>query len=523
MTMKLQPGIAPANVFPKPLVICIALVLLSTVGNAETLPAKANPQVAEWAAGDASLWQPQTSKLHQERLRMAKQRIASPGHQPITKIATNCADDGSGGSLRSIVAAASSGDSIDLSALACSTITLTHGQIPINVDDLTIVGPGANTLTVDGNNQDRVFAHFGYGTLSLSGMKISNGRKIVSGTDVGAGGCIASGSYLAFSDLVVSHCRAEGEGGYGGAVFAYGLGMSNSTISDSAAIGTHPTNFTAAFGGAAFLYTLDMTNSTISGNSAQRSLKPGNGGYEIGGAIVLVHGGTIAGSTIDSNYSYGRAGAIASFQGSLILTNSTISGNRAQNGIGGGLHLRVFTDLVLYNDTLTANQAALDGGGVFLNPGHQSMTTLSSIISGNTVDAGTGADIYASTPITLGGSNNLIRSITAPLILPPGTLRTSAHLLPLAANGGSTRTHALGVGSPALDAGTNAQGLANDQRGAGFARVFGSSADIGAYEAQQKLAAPPGVQIPAASGWGLGLLVALLGFSGWRKRYGDNE
>ncbi len=519
--MQLQLGIAPANVFPKPLVVCIALVLSSMIGNAETLPAKANP--AQWAARDASLWQPQTSKLHQERLRMATLRIASPVHQPITKSAANCADDGSVGSLRSVVAAATSGDTVDLSALTCSTITLTQGQIPINVDDLTIIGPGAHALTIDGNHQDRVFAHFGYGTLSLSGMTVSNGSKIVSGTDVGAGGCIASGSYLAFSDLVVSHCRAEGEGGYGGAVFAYGLGMSNSAISDSVAIGSHPTNFTAAFGGAAFLYTLNMTNSTISGNSAQRDLKPGNGGYEIGGAIVLVHGGTIASSTIDSNYSYGRAGAIAAFADSLTLSNSTISGNRAQNGIGGGLHMRVFTDLVLYNDTLTANHAALDGGGVFLNPGHQSMVALSSIISGNTVGAGTGADIYASTPVTLGGSNNLIGSITTPVTLPPGTLRTSAHLLPLAANGGSTRTHALSAGSPALDAGSNAQGLANDQRGAGFARVFGPSADIGAFEAQQKLVAPPPAQIPAATVWGLGLLTVLLGYLGWRQRRRRNE
>ncbi len=516
--MKLQLGIMPTSTFPKPLVVCIALVLSGAVGSAQALPEHANSAAAEWGARDTSLWQPQTSKLHQERLRMAKLRAASPVHAPITTVAASCADDGSPGSLRSLVAAASSGDSIDLSALACSTITLTQGQIPIAIDDLTIVGPGANNLTIDGNHKDRVFAHFGYGTLSLSGMTVSNGSKIVSGTDVGAGGCIASGSYLALTNLVVNHCRAEGEGSYGGAVFAYGLGMSNSTISDSVAMGTHPTNFTAAFGGAAFLYTLDMTNSTISGNSAQRNLKPGNGGYEIGGAIVLVHGGTIAGSTIDSNYSYRLAGAIASFQGALTLSNSTISGNRAQNGIGGALHLRVFSDLVLYNDTITANQAALGGGGVFLNPGLQSLTTLSSIISGNAVGAGTGADIYASTPITLGGSNNLISSISAPVILPPDTLRTSAHLLPLAANGGTTRTHALAAGSPALDAGSNAQGLANDQRGAGFVRVFGPSADIGAFEAQQKLVVLAPAKIPVASVWGLGLLVTLLGFSGGLKR-----
>ena len=45
-----------------------------------------------------------------------------------------------------------------------------------------------------------------------------------------------------------------------------------------------------------------------------------------------------------------------------------------------------------------------------------------------------------------------------------------------------TRTHALLAGSPAIDAGSNPLGLANDQRGAGFLRVVGGVADMGAYE-----------------------------------------
>jgi hypothetical protein len=49
-------------------------------------------------------------------------------------------------------------------------------------------------------------------------------------------------------------------------------------------------------------------------------------------------------------------------------------------------------------------------------------------------------------------------------------------------NGGPTATHALLPGSPAINAGNNARNLSVDQRGAGFARVLGSAADIGAYE-----------------------------------------
>ena len=53
---------------------------------------------------------------------------------------------------------------------------------------------------------------------------------------------------------------------------------------------------------------------------------------------------------------------------------------------------------------------------------------------------------------------------------------------PLAYNGGTTRTHALLAGSPAIDAGSNPLGLTTDQRGAGFPRVVGGASDMGAYE-----------------------------------------
>jgi hypothetical protein len=67
---------------------------------------------------------------------------------------------------------------------------------------------------------------------------------------------------------------------------------------------------------------------------------------------------------------------------------------------------------------------------------------------------------------------------------------------PLQNNGGTTPTHALQAGSPAIDAG-NSSGSLNDQRGLGFLRVVdllvpnasgGDGADIGAFELQ---AEPP--------------------------------
>ena len=55
-------------------------------------------------------------------------------------------------------------------------------------------------------------------------------------------------------------------------------------------------------------------------------------------------------------------------------------------------------------------------------------------------------------------------------------------LAPLANNGGPTQTQALFAGSPAINTGSNPLSLTTDQRGAGFPRVVGAAADMGAYE-----------------------------------------
>ena len=80
--------------------------------------------------------------------------------------------------------------------------------------------------------------------------------------------------------------------------------------------------------------------------------------------------------------------------------------------------------------------------------------------------------------------NSLVGTVQAIVsVFGPSLIRSDAPGLgPLNANGGPTRTHALLGGSPAINTGSNPLGLATDQRGAGFPRVNGGQADIGAYE-----------------------------------------
>ena len=94
---------------------------------------------------------------------MPKARQAAPA-----TAVTNCDDDGAG-SLRATIAAAASGDTIDLSALACAKISLTTGYIDIVQDDLTLIGPGASALAIDAGSVSGVLRHSGAGTLSITG------------------------------------------------------------------------------------------------------------------------------------------------------------------------------------------------------------------------------------------------------------------------------------------------------------------------------------------------------------------
>jgi hypothetical protein len=98
---------------------------------------------------------------------------------------------------------------------------------------------------------------------------------------------------------------------------------------------------------------------------------------------------------------------------------------------------------------------------------------------------------------------------------PADTITSDPLLLPLADNGGPTRTHALAPGSPAIDAGNNFAALASDQRGSPFQRIAGTRPDIGAFELQAQPATSPAIGPgftgswfdPAQSGHGLMLEV----------------
>jgi hypothetical protein len=351
----------------------------------------------------------------------------------ITVMNTN--DSGSG-SLRQALADANDGDTINFDASATGTIALTSGELLVN-DSITISGPGANILAVDGNHASRVFHINPDKTVTISGLSITNGA--------------ATGSFPA---------------GYGGSIFndRSTLTINNSTLSGNSA--SQSGGGIASFGdfGSA---TLTINNSTLSGNSA-----------------------SLGGGGIFNNGEHGSA--------TLTINNSTLSSNSAPVSLGGGIfndgRNSGSAALTIKNSTLSGNSASAAGG--IDNEGDGGSATLT---IGATI-LKTGADgeniLNDSGPVTSSGYNISSDNGGGYLGATGDQINTNPMLDPngLQDNGGPTLTIALQPGSPAIDKGENFSGSTTDQRGTGFARTYddpaianatgGDGTDIGAFEVQ---------------------------------------
>lgn len=438
---------------------------------------------------------------------------------------TSCDDDGSPGTLRSVVASAAAGDTVDLSALSCSTIALTGGAIDIGVGPLTLAGPGEMALTIDGAHEDRIFhVASGIDTFTIRDLTLANGS--TSGGDVD-GGCVRA-DVLSLERVTLHNCVAGNGGfGYGGAVAAETVVAVSSTFSENSAIGvvddaaggaiagTQSVTLTncivdgnvaqghreavagaifapgileiqssvisnnqalattiGAQGGAFYFHQASIVDSTIHGNSTDLLIGTGGAGFSNRDGQI-----SISGSTISGNESTNGGGI---YSGTVTLINSTLSGNRAESGTGGAINA---VTVNAFNSTVAFNYA-WGGGGVRL-AGAGAAQLQSTIIASNSVgfDVGT-EDIGAAQAVTIAGANNLVMIAQDTVTLPVDTMTSDPLLEPLADNGGPTQTHALAIASPAINTGNNSQGLLVDQRGPGFERTVGPAPDIGAFEIQ---------------------------------------
>jgi len=374
-------------------------------------------------------------------------------------------NDSGAGSLRDAIAHICPGGTINFDPAVFADpqmITLTSGELVIDTD-MTIQGPpGANLLSISGNNASRVAyvdqgitvtlervtirdgnANDGAGITNSGNLTLSNSTITGNAALASAGGIRNFNTLTVINGVVSGNTAVGGDGGFGN----YGtMTVTNSTIAGNTA---------GAAGGIGNYGTLTLTNSTISGNKAD-----GGGG----------------------SYEYLNGGGIYNGGGTLSINNSTISGNTATNG--GGIYNTYGWDdnggtVYLTNITVSGN----NGGGIFSDG--SSETLRNTIVASNT-----GGDISGT--IETAGHSLVGDAASAGGIQNgvDGNIVGVAPLLgPLRNNGGPTMTHALLAGSPVINAGNNCvltengcgythPALPTDQRG--FPR-FGT-VDIGAYE-----------------------------------------
>src|SRR5215471_1611129 len=99
-------------------------------------------------------------------------------------VVTNTNDNGPG-SLRQALVDANDGDTIDATGVS-GTILLTSGELQIT-HNVTINGPGAGNLAINGNAASRVFENFA-SDVTTSGFTITNGLASAGGGILNHGG-----------------------------------------------------------------------------------------------------------------------------------------------------------------------------------------------------------------------------------------------------------------------------------------------------------------------------------------------
>jgi len=380
-----------------------------------------------------------------------------------TTITVTNTNDSGPGSLRQALADANDGDTINATGIS-GAITLTSGELLVD-KNVTINGPGAGLLAVDGNATTRVFDIATGETVTISGLTIRNGH------DDTTGGGIDNES---------------------GAT----LTISNSTLSGNTADSVN--NFAIAGGGVSNSGTLTIVNSTVSANTAGGISGKGGGVFSVG-TLSIVN------STFSDNTAVEGAGVNnAGDTTTVTITNSTFSGNAA-SAYGGAC--ANFGILQLANSTLSDNSAVDFGGGI-LNIG--------TVQIGNTIlnrgDAGENIRSFGGTITSLG--YNLSSDDGGGFLTGPGDqINTDPLLGPLQDNGGPTFTHALLPGSPAIDAGDPnfTPPPFFDQRGPGFDRVVNGRIDKGSFEVQTQTVA---IQLQASGRKVVGINTSRLTWSG---------
>ncbi len=262
--------------------------------------------------------------------------------------------------------------------LAGQTIVL-NSELAIT-DDVTIIGLGADQLTISGNDLSRIFNVDDSRsqiqlTVQISDLTLSNGS-------AEKGGAIYNLENLSLLNTILSGNSAESRGA---GIYSNGgfLTINNSRFQDNGT--SEVTGFN--YGGAIYQEGghLDVNDSEFIGNESRLS----------GGAIYTVQttGVSIVGSTFQSNIS-GYGGAIYNLDSPLTVDQSDFVENEASSNGGAVFNtssgIEASDDLLnIQNSRFTQNDAGITGGAIQTTRGN--LTVGTSTFTNNRADNAGGA------------------------------------------------------------------------------------------------------------------------------------
>lgn len=361
---------------------------------------------------------------------------------------TNTNDSGPG-SLRDAILMAASGDTVTFHAsLANQTILLTSRQLvldstPGSYKKITILGLGADKLTIDGGGVLRHFYLYDEDSLILSGLTLANGGGhehadslayhggsiyAFYGAAVWATECVFTGNH-SYTDTLSDVFGTQLYGGSGGAVYIYrGYGsftdckFMNNLCTGITYLNLTFTLYSPTYGGAVYERHSDV-------NFEQCLFKQNAAQY--GGGLATLDSGAVsinecvfynneASSFTDSiltGSSFGNGGALYSSAGTgdnycihhiyrtKFLNNSAVKGGAIYNQAGTGT---AYSFINIYNSIIADNTATLltdyssigpgEGGGIYNYAGTGTaisrIVLWNSTVSGNRAIGGKGGAFF---------------------------------------------------------------------------------------------------------------------------------
>jgi predicted outer membrane repeat protein len=361
---------------------------------------------------------------------------------------TNLADSGPG-TLRQTIAEAAPGDTIEFAVTG--TIKLVTG--PVVVDrSLTIVGPGAANLALDGGLTNRLL-NIASGPVELSGLRFldgfasGNGGAISNAAKLTVMQCVFSnnfsvnhgGAIFSDGDLTVRDCTFARnytlDVGDGGAIHGDGsISVADSSIQDCIAVSggglqlgwpntasrssgeVRRTIFTGnrtdadGEGGAIAnwgtlvladcIFLRNVGSGSAIGNIGTITITNCNiqngdtrGDWPSAGGVKNDGNGQLVDSRVSGNFGYLGGGVFNT--GNLVVRRSTIEGNHALysgQGIANyGGNLTLSDSAVLVNGSQFLNS----GGGIFVFSGNVTLTNCT--LSGNSGSTGAGIENFGGT------------------------------------------------------------------------------------------------------------------------------